>query len=183
MGRNVELLQAVLRAGDRDVMAARAWRLTATPSDMPAVGEGHVLGPLPEPQNSVMPGANMDGYMSAVDWRFVTGAFTEPGPAQAWLRPKVDLVAGERMTGWQRALVVADSASGISMALDMGRYPAINCDLSVVLDREPVGEWVGMDAAMTVVPGAGATCTSTIFDGTGRVGGGTQTLFVSEVPE
>lgn len=148
---------------------------------MPPVGDPVLLGPLPEPQAVVMPGANMDGYMSAIDWRFVTGSFTEPGPAKAWLRPRVGLLAGEQMTGWQRALVVADSASGISRGLDMLRYPAINTDLSVVLEREPAGEWIGMDAAMHVVPGAGTTCASTIFDQAGRVGGGTQTLFVSEV--
>lgn len=186
MGRSVELIQAVLRAEGRDVLIARAWRLTTTPSDMPPVGlpaaaGGEPLGPLPEPQDNVMPGAYMDGYMSAIDWRFVSGSFREPGPAKVWMRSKLGLVGAEPLTGWQRALLVADSASGVSLSLDMLRYPAINCDFSVALDRDPAGEWIGLDAATTIAPGAGAICTSTIHDETGRAGVGTQTLFVREV--
>lgn len=180
MGRSVELLQAVLRSEGRDVLIARAWRLTTTPSDMPAVGQKAPLGPLPAPQRNIMPGAHMDGYLSAIDWRFVTSSFEEPGPAKVWMRSKPLLVDDEPLTGWQRALLVADSASGVSMALDVRRYPAINCDFSIALHRDPVGEWIGLDAATAISPGAGAICTADIHDEAGVVGVSSQTLFVRE---
>lgn len=180
MGRNVELLQAVLKAGGRDVLSARAWRLTTTPSDMSAVGESAPLGPIPEPRPIVMPGAHMHGYLSAIEWAFVSGGFEQPGPARVWMRSKPRLVDDEPMTGWQRALLFADSASGVSMSLDLRRYPAINCDFSVALHRDPVGEWIGLDAATAISPGAGAICTADIHDQSGVVGVSSQTLFVRE---
>ena len=103
-----------------------------------------------------LPGVHRDGYLSAVEFRFERGSFDEPGPAMGWGRQKVPLLDGETPTGWQRVLVLADSGSGISLALDPTRYPAINCDLSVTLHRDPVTEWVGLDAATTITAGAGA---------------------------
>ena len=73
-------------------------------------------------------------------------------------------------------LVVADSSNGISLALDPNQYPAINCDLSVTLHRDPVTEWIGLDAATTITAGSGAMTTSTVLDREGPIGIATQTL-------
>jgi hypothetical protein len=90
----------------------------------------------------------------------------------------VALVDGEAMTPWQRVLAVADSGSGISVCAPPAEHPAINCDLSVVLHRDPVGEWIGLDARTTVTPGQGALTHTTVLDQTGAVGVATQTLVV-----
>jgi hypothetical protein len=75
-------------------------------------------------------------------------------------------------------LTVADSGSGISVCASPGDYPAINCDLVAVLDRDPVGEWVGLDSRTIVTPGAGAMTQTTVFDRAGAAGVATQTLVV-----
>ena len=80
------------------------------------------------------------------------------------------------MTGWQRVLVLADSGSGISLALDPTKHPAINCDLSVTLHRDPETEWIGLDAATTITARAGAMTSTTLLDRTGPIGTATQTL-------
>ena len=56
--------------------------------------------------------AHAGGYLSVVDFSYESGGGDELGPARAWGRARVDLVAGERMTGWQHTVVVADSAPG-----------------------------------------------------------------------
>jgi hypothetical protein len=177
-GRRLELFEATALADDRPVLVARAWRLMCAPEDFPSVPDQPALEPpdLPDEVPIRLPGVHRDGYLSAVEFRFEQGSFDEPGPAMGWGRQKVHLLAGETPTGWQRVLVLADSGSGISLALDPTRYPAINCDLSVTLHRDPVTEWVGLDAATTITAGSGAMTSTTLLDRTGPIGTATQTL-------
>lgn len=176
-GNRVELLQAMAQADGRPVLIGRAWRLIAASADFPAPRPAEQVREIGAAQDvALSDGWHGDGYLSAIEWRFERGSFAELGPATAWTRPKVGLVGGEDMTPWQRVLTVADSGSGISVCAPPAQHPAINCDLSVLLDRDPVGEWIGMDARTTVVPGAGAMTQTIIFDQAGPAGVATQTL-------
>ena len=177
-GRRLELIEARARADGRTVLVARAWRLACAPDDFPSVPERAPLDPpeLPDEVPIRLPGIHRDGYLSAVEFRFERGSFDEPGPAMGWGRSHVLLLAGETPTGWQRVLLLADSGSGISLALDPTRYPAINCDLSVMLHRDPTTEWVGLDAATTITAGAGAMTVTNLLDREGPIGIATQTL-------
>ena len=179
-GKRVELLQATAQADGRTVLIGRAWRLIAASADFPVQPpseEVRVIGAELTTSDPVIPDAwNRDGYLSAIDWHFEQGGFAELGPAKGWARPKVALIGGEDMTPWQRVLTLADSGSGISALAPPARHPAINCDFSVVLDRDPVGDWIGMDSCTTVVPGAGAMTQTIIFDQAGPAGLATQTL-------
>lgn len=178
-GKQVELLQASALVDGHTVLIARAWRMAATSADFPEQRPPHE--PEPDefhltPQDVTLPGAHMDGYMSAVDWCFEHGSFADLGPAKAWVRPSVALLDGESMSGWQRALTVADSGSGISLCLSPLQHPVINCDLTLVLDRDPTGEWIGLDARTTTTSGGGAMTAATVYDQTGPAGSATQTL-------
>ncbi|MEB3032072.1 thioesterase family protein [[Mycobacterium] nativiensis] len=179
-GKRVELLQATAQADGTTVLIGRAWRLIAASADFPAPPQAQELreidAELTAPDAAIPDGWHGDGYLSAIDWRFEQGGFAEFGRAKAWTRPTVALVDGEDMTPWQRVLTVADSGSGISVCAPPDRYPAINCDLSVVLDHDPVGDWIGMDSRTTVTPGAGAMTQTIIFDQGGPAGLATQTL-------
>ena len=79
-----------------------------------------------------------------------------------------------------RALLLADSGSGVSATLDPSAYLFINVDLTVVLQRDPVGEWLLLDA-LTTMGGTGTGLAETLLsDTTGVVGTGIQTLLVSQ---
>lgn len=162
------------------MLTARVWRLATTPATFPDIGSRDKLGPVPAGKRVQFPGAYMDGYMSAIDWRFVDGSFAEFGPARVWARPTIGLLDREEMTGWQRALTVCDSASGASLVMNPRSFPALNCDLTVALERDPRDEWIGLDAVTRVSPGAGAVTSTVLHDLRGRVGVSTQTLFASE---
>ncbi|WP_046321060.1 thioesterase family protein [Mycobacterium sp. UM_Kg1] len=182
-GKRVQLLQATAQAGGRMVLVGRAWRMAAAAADFPVAVPGSVPDgdepDEPTPQAFTFPdGLHTDGYLSAIDWSFEDGGFAIDGPARAWARPRVALVAGEAMTPWQRVLTVGDSGSGISACAPPARHPAINCDFTVVLHRDPVGSWVGMDARTVVTPGQGAMTQTTVFDAAGPAGLATQTLVV-----
>ena len=90
------------------------------------------------------------------------------------------LVAGEEPTPLQRVLVAADVGNGVSAALDYRRYLFINVDLTVHLERMPVGEWVCVDAVTLPQPNGIGTAESVLSDGSGRIGRALQTLLISE---
>lgn len=182
-GRSMELVSATASAGGRPALLARAWRILAAPEDYPAVpgrrdpDDPTVLPgdlPVPEERLATIPGAHTGGYGTAVEWRFIEGG--DRSPALVWGRQHNALVEGEEPTGWQRALVLADSGGGVSLPVDPARHRLINCDLHVVLDREPEGEWIRMNSQSIVTPGQGGVVHTELTDVHGGVGYGLQTM-------
>ncbi|HVW48449.1 MAG TPA: thioesterase family protein [Solirubrobacterales bacterium] len=182
-GRRVQMLEAELRVDGEVLMMARAWRLRTAPVDLPAeaiaIPPGPALPPEPGPANFFETGES-EGYHTAMEVRFVAGAFTEIGPATAWLRMRHPLVAGEEPSPLQRTLIAADVGNGISAALDFRRFVFVNVDLTVQLERLPDGEWVCVDAVTIPRPRGNATAESVLADERGRIGRALQTLLVAE---
>jgi hypothetical protein len=177
-GRSVEFLEATLGGPDSVVMRASAWRVQAGELQLEAVENDHPDGPSAGKVRDFFPTGEQVGYHTAMEYRFVRGAFLEPGPATVWMRARVPLIEGEEPSPLERVLVAADSGNGVSAALDYRTHLFINTDLSVHLLRMPVGEWVCLDAA-TYVDGLGLTDT-VLWDERGRIGRAAQTLLVRE---
>lgn len=177
-GRSVELVEGVLSADGRDVAVARAWRVLRTASAAVPSPE-QPPPPLPAEADEMGRGGWIDGYLSAVEWRFARGHFTRPGPATAWTRLRVSVVPDEPPSPLQRVLAVADSGNGISSELDVARWYFINPELTVHLHREAVGEWVCLDAATTISSGGVGLATSVLSDLDGPVAVGAQTLLIA----
>jgi hypothetical protein len=113
-----------------------------------------------------------------MEWRFVAGSFFEPGPAITWMRMKVALVAGEEPSPLQRLLAAADSGNGVSAVLDPRTHLFVNTDLIVNVVRDPVSEWVCLDAITRAHPDGVGLTETVLWDEHGRIGRGTQTLLV-----
>ena len=113
-----------------------------------------------------------------MEYRLIRGSFVEPGPATAWMRMRVPLVAGEEPTPLQRVMAAADTGNGVSAMLDWNRYLFINVDLSVHLGRMPEGEWICLNAVTHPEPhGVGLTET-VLLDERGPIGRAAQTLLI-----
>ncbi len=180
-GRRVEMIEASLTdAAGTELMRARAWRLRGSPVELEQAPEPE---PIPSPAEGVegefFATGEEVGYHTAIDYRFLEGGFTKPGPATVWMRMREPLVVGEEPTPLQRVLVVADSGNGVSSALDWRRFSFVNVDLSVHLERLPGGEWVCLDAVTLPRPGGYGTSDSLLLDERGRIGRALQTLLVS----
>lgn len=192
-GKRVALLETTLESGGRPVLVARGWRIAklagapivsraaaaaaAAPASAAAAPELPAADATPR-----FPGGNVDGYLSAIEWRFQAGNFGEPGPGTTWAKPRIPLLPGEETLPMSRALLVADSGSGVSMALDPRAYIFINVDLTVILHRDPAAEWLLLDA-VTTMDGTGTGLAETrLSDLAGEVGAGVQTLLVSPRP-
>jgi hypothetical protein len=174
-GRSVELLDATLSGPDGELIRARAWRLQESELRLDEQ-EPSPPGPEAGVHGEFFATGEELGYHTAMEYRFVTGGFVEQGPATVWMRPRVPLVAGEETSPLERVFLAADSGNGVSAALDWRSTIFINTDLTVHLLREPVGEWVCLDA-VTHVDGLGMA-DSALYDERGRIGRAVQTLLV-----
>lgn len=179
-GRSVELCEATAydEQSGRACARATAWLFPAT-GDGPRQDDE----PLPHtPADGVPkdpPPSWSGGYLDAVDWRWVVGAVTEPGPGVVWMRPRVALVEGEAMSPVQRLMACVDSASGVSAALDPASWAFLNTELTVHVLRPPVGEWLCLRAVTTLSTGSVGLAASDVYDERGLVARSAQALLVA----
>ncbi|MGI8677658.1 MAG: thioesterase family protein [Jatrophihabitans sp.] len=178
VARSAALAAVVIAAAGRDALHARVWFVRASDT-------AHVAAPLPDAVEvpDVPAGVDLDfGYGESLEWRFVRGSMRDPGPGTAWVRPRTSLADGIELSGLARAVLVADSASGISAELDWTRWSFVNVDLDVHLARPFEGDWVLMDAATQLGAFGSGLARSTLSDVRGAVGAGLQTLVVAPIP-
>ena len=180
-GKRIELLEGTLSSGGRDVVSARAWRIATQPpgSIPPATTPPDIPPPLPQPQP---PRAWLSGwgYGESMEWRYARGNPDAPGPAAVWARTQIPLIAGEPVAPLDRALLLVDSANGISGELPMGPYMFVPPSLSVALERYPRGEWVLLEARTTLTDDGLGVCTARLADAEGYFGSSTQALLVEK---
>ncbi len=173
--RSAVLVEATLRAGDRECLHARVWLVgqrdtTATAPPLPA--------PIDPPTGLPALKAQFP-YGDSIEWRMVHGNIDRPGPGVVWARPRLALLTGQRLSGLQRAALIGDSASGISSVLDWSEWSFLNVDLDVHLSRPVIGDWLHMDAATAIGAAGSGLARSTLADVCGPVGSTLQTLVVA----
>jgi hypothetical protein len=180
-GRSVEMCEATLYDEQRGRTCARAtaWLFPAT-DDGPAQDDTPLPHTPEDGRHKEPPASWTGGYLDSVDWRWVRGAVTEPGPGVVWMRPLVDLVEGEPMSPVQRLMSCVDSASGVSAALDPAGWAFLNTELTVHVLRPPVGDWVCLDATTTLGSGSVGIATSRVHDARGLVARSSQALLIQK---
>ncbi|MGP6190609.1 MAG: thioesterase family protein [Vulcanimicrobiaceae bacterium] len=182
-GRRVELLEAALECGGREVVLARAWRIATNPEIHRSLPEGHTAPHPPVPplesatERRFMP-AHDFGYADALEWRFISEARESDEAAQVWMRPRVPLIAGERLGGLERLLICADSANGVSSRLSFNEWLFVPPTLTVTLHRYPSDEWIFMRAITTISDDGLGFAESMLADQHGFVGAGAHPLLI-----
>jgi hypothetical protein len=179
-----QLLEGEITAGGRPVMLARAWRIAASPADTPALRPAPGPPPVPtDPRKFTMAGAHLDGYLTAMEWRFVDGGgFDQLGPGAAWARQRIPLVADAEDTPLTRALTLADTNWAVGAELDYVRQFLINVDVTLALHRDPVGEWLYLRSDTGASPGGTGLAQGQLHDQSGECGRILQTLLVAARP-
>jgi acyl-CoA thioesterase len=182
-GKRMQVAEASLSAGDKVVCRARASLIRAAEVDGLPADDAPPLTRLPgdlEPE--VIEDLSGDGFgTTTMELRFADGSFNKLGPATGWFRLKRPVVEGEEPSPLQRTVVAADFGNGISRLLDWSRWLFVNTDLTVHLHREPVGEWVALQARTTLDRNGSGLATSTLYDERGPIGLAAQSLFVAPV--
>lgn len=180
-GRRVAMTDASMSFDGEPAVLARAWHVAV--QDEPTRPMAAALTDTPElpppVEGDPFPLLSAWGYGKAIEWRFTGGGFGVPGPAAVWTRIRVPLVAGEELEPYQRALIVADSANGISSELSFDGWWFIPPGVTVNLVRHPDTEWVYLSAKTHLgADGTGLTL-GELADASGLVGTVSQPLLVA----
>jgi Thioesterase-like superfamily len=178
-GRRVQLLEASILADGVEIVRARALRVhraaaggAAAADSPPPPGPEHGRPPELHPPHRPM------FALDAIEIVFVAGTWGG-GPSTAWFRLRSPIVAGEAPSALQRLAAAGDFGNGISATLSWDDYLYINPDLTLYIEREPVGDWIGLESQTRIVGGGIGVAESVLYDQRGRVGRATQALLVA----
>jgi hypothetical protein len=116
-------------------------------------------------------------FTSAVEVRYPPGDDSGPGPTRMWMRT-LRLLPDEEPSGFQRICPLADCGNGVSRNGEPTEFGFVNTDLTILLHRDPVGEWFAIDALSRWEPTGHGMSDSLLFDEHGPVGRALQSLLV-----
>jgi hypothetical protein len=184
-GRRLQLVEAELTVDGAPVMRVQATRLRRADVCLPAGPDAEAVpgGPPSAGAQSPFPGEapGLEGFhRTAMEIRFVGGTGYGKGPALAWFRFVRPLVGDQPASPVALVAAAADFGNGVSRILDFDEHLFVNTDLSIHLQREPVGEWVLLEARTRVERQGTGLATSRLYDERGPIGVAAQSLFVAE---
>jgi hypothetical protein len=179
-GRRVQLSGASLSAAGVEVVRARALAVHTVQVGVPATPPA----PAPPGPETGQPGEPTTPHRpmfapDAIEIRFVDGTFAGRGPSTAWFRLRGEVVPGETPSGLQRLAAAADFGNGISATLSWDDYLFINPDLTLYVERPPVGDWICLEARTILAADGVGMAESVLYDERGRVGRAIQALLVA----
>ena len=193
-GRRVQELAAELCAGDQTIVRAGALRVQAVPGEavaataeveldgmtrederhepaMPPPAEGKLASfSLNDSHEASFAGTAMEMRWLNDPWRL--------GPGLVWQRLRYPLLPDRAPSSLARLVASADFCNGVSSTLRFDRFLFINADLTIHLQRQPRGEWIGLDARTRLHEGGSGVADAVLHDEHGPVGRAFQTLVV-----
>ena len=180
-GRKIQLCAVRLRAGSATVVSATVLKVKLQSHTLPPEA---VITPvtLPGPNESRIeePSFSSSPFTSAVSMRAALGRIGVTGPRADWNRndrPMVHRAAGSQAN---LAVVAADFCNGTSAVLDFRQWTFLNADLTVSMAREPVGEWILLDAESWIGPDGAGLAIARLADINGYFGRAVQSLVIEE---
>jgi Acyl-CoA thioesterase C-terminal domain/Acyl-CoA thioesterase N-terminal domain len=186
-GKRVQLVEAALEHDGVDVARASALRVRvgSTPDALthprrpdespPRAPEAHTGSALE------LAGLPVPGFIRALDMDRVVGGLGTGAPAITWYRLRVPVVAGEETSPLARLAVFADFTSGSANFLPVTQWSSINADVSMNVLRDPVGEWIAVDAIAHAAGDGIGHSRASFYDTEGFVGSGATTQVVDQV--
>jgi Thioesterase-like superfamily len=180
-GRKIQLCAVRLRAEGVLVVGATILKIKTQPLRLPPeVADLPVE--LPGPDRSQPDPANFSNsaFVTGMSLRAARGRFGVPGPGAIWYRVDRPLVEGFAVSQAMRAVVAADFCNGTSAALDFRQWTFINADLTVSFARQPLGEWILVDAESSIGPDGAGLATARLADTNGYFGRAVQSLVIEQ---
>lgn len=177
-GRKIQLVALHLLAGETEVVRASVLRIRQEPRDLPvATPWPRLATPVPEECAAAgESGLSRTPFLDGLEMRNARGSFRTPGPAAIWFRAGRPIVEGEAISPLMRAAIAADFCNGASAELDFAHWTFINGDLSLSLAREPVGEWILLEAETWTGPDSIGIAAARLADRDGYFGRAVQSV-------
>ena len=178
-GRKIQLCAVKLRAGDVAVATATVLKIKTQALTLPPdVADVPVTLPGPDQAREELPDFSSSPFVKGVSMRAAHGRFGAPGPGAIWYRVNRPLIEASPVSQAMRAVVASDFCNGTSAALDFRQWTFINADLTVSLARQPVGEWILLDAESWIGPDGAGLAAARLADQRGYFGRAVQSLVI-----
>lgn len=179
-GKRIELIEARLSSGGKDVLVANVWRFARLAANLaPPRTQREKAAELPGSEARFEMFDPSNGYFRAFEWRAVSGSPRAFGPAAVYCRTDLPLIFGEPKAARDVLLSLADSANGLSLELPLESWLSIPASVTVTLARDPDGEWAYLDAHTLIGPDGRGVTIGVLGDLDGIAGNIVQALLVS----
>lgn len=180
-GRKIQLSSIRLLADGTEVVRASVLKIRKTDLPLPPeAAERKIELPLPEALTDAPLGDEPVPFLTGLTMRDAKGTFRTPGPAAIWYRANRPIVEGESTSPLMRAAVAADFCNGASSVLPWDQWTFINADLTITLAREPVGEWVLLDAETWAASHGSGIAFAKLADTNGYFGRAVQNILIEK---
>lgn len=180
-GRKIQLCAVRLLSGGVVVVGATVLKIKTQALALPPdVGDVAVTLPGPDQAPEENPSFSSSPFVTGISMRSALGQFGVPGPGAIWYRADRTLVEGQPISQAMRAVVAADFCNGTSAVLDFQAWTFINADLTVSFAREPVGEWILLDAESWIGPDGAGLAMARLADIRGYFGRAVQSLVIEK---
>jgi hypothetical protein len=183
-GRTVSTTAMTLIDGSgKPIVVARAMHIApGQPSEIPTIP--HTTPSLSDAVPGRFPVAGsshgQSAFSTGVEVRYPPGQRPDIGPTRVWMRA-LPLLPDEQPSPFQRICPLADCGNAFSRNADPDQVAFMNSDLTLVLHRPPVGEWLGMDSESHWQSNQIGMSDSLLFDELGPVGRAVQALILRPV--
>jgi hypothetical protein len=179
-GRKIQLCAIRLCAAGVIVVAATVLKIKVQANELPPDATIEPVT-LPGPAQSREEPADFSSspFVTGMSLRAARGRFGVPGPGAIWYRVDRPIVEGAAVSPAMRAVVAADFCNGTAAALDFRQWTFLNADLTVNFAREPVGEWILLDAESWIGPDGAGLSMARLADSRGYFGRAIQSLVIS----
>jgi len=178
-GKKIQLCMIRLFAEGVEVVRANVLKIRYQAADIPNEAVTPALdvpGPDQCPDDTIDRFGN--SFLGTMSLRSAFGRFIERGPAAIWFRANLPLIEGEPLSPLLRAVIASDFCNGVSPTLDFDKWTFINADVSISLARQPVGDWILVNAESFSGPEGAGLSMARLGDARGYFGRVIQTLVV-----
>ena len=180
-GRKIQLCAIRLRADGVLAVSATVLKVKLQTEPLPPdVGGPKVTLPGPEESPEDPAQFSNSPFVTGMQLRAARGSFGVKGPGAIWYRVKRPFVEGADISQAMRAVIAADFCNGTAAALDFRDWTFLNADLTVSLIREPIGEWILLDAESWIGPDGAGLSMARLADMSGYFGRCVQSLVIEK---
>ena len=179
-GRKIQLCAVRLFAGGTLTVGATVLKIKLQADPPDDVIEPAVDLPLPDALPPHPADFSSSPFVTGMSLRAARGSFGVPGPGAVPDRADRSLVEGTAISQAMRAVVASDFCNGTSAVLDFRHWTFLNADLTVNLAREPVGEWILLDAESWIGPDGAGLAMARLADTKGYFGRCVQSLVIEK---
>jgi Acyl-CoA thioesterase C-terminal domain/Acyl-CoA thioesterase N-terminal domain len=184
-GRKIQVASISLLARDVEVVRASVLKvLQASPPLPEGLGESALDVPLPDECEAISDEQRVSStvarspFLKGVSARPATRNGPRRAPAAIWFRANQPIVGGQPISPIMRAAIAADFGNGVSSVLDPKEWSFINGDVTLSLARPPVGEWILVNADMSLGRDGGGVAAARLGDVKGYFGRSAQSLVI-----